>query len=242
MMIEPLLRMFAASRAVYALDTLGNGDSSPPREHAPDLSVFVMAHLEAIDALGLREFDLYGSHTGGNIACEIALARPESVHHLVLDGMSLYAPDERDDMLRNYAPPVLLRDDGTHLAYLWNFVRDTFLFWPWYKRDADHVRAVGLPDVGTLHDKVVEVIKASRTFHLSYNAAIAYEKEARLPLVAVPTLLTCARADMLLPYLDAVAALMPRAKTLVTLGFQSAAAADETITLMTAFLDDRSVA
>lgn len=238
-MVEPYISRFATTRPVYALDTLGNGDSAPPPGEKPDLSVFVEGHLAAIDALGLGEIDLYGSHTGGNIACEIAIARPQQVRHLVLDGMSLYTREERADMLANYAPPVPLSTDGTHLSYLWHFVRDTFLFWPWYKRDAAHVRAVGLPSLDALHDKVVEVIKATRTFHLSYNAAIAFEKEERLPLVRVPTLLACAKTDMLLPYLDPVSALMPGAVKCITPGLATEAASVETIGRMNAFLDDK---
>lgn len=238
-MLEPLIARFAETRHVIALDTLGNGDSSPPAGAEPSLADFVEAHLAAIDALGLDDYDVYGSHTGGNIACEIAIARTGQVRHLILDGMSLYSAEERADMLAHYTPPVPLRDDGTHLSAVWNFVRDTYLFWPWYKRSAAHVRGVGVPPTGALHDKVVEVIKALRTFHLSYNAAIAYEKEERLPLVGVPTLLACARGDMLLPYMKQVAALMPAAVTLVTPGMGDEDAAAATVAAMSDFLDDR---
>jgi hypothetical protein len=77
------------------------------------------------------------------------------------------------------------------------------------------VRGVGLPSAEALHDKFVEVAKAARSYHLSYRAAITYRKEDRLKLVRVPTLLCCARPDMLLAYFDQVAALMPEAQRLV---------------------------
>jgi len=215
-MLEPLIVALAAKRRVLALDTLGNGDSSPPREKDPDLSCFVRGHLRALDALGLERFDLYGSHTGANIACEIAIEHPGRVRRLVLDGVSLYAPQERAEMLERYALPVKIDPLGTQIHFLWSFVRDTYLFWPWYKSDADHARRVGLPSADELHDKAVEVMKAARTYHLSYRAAIAYDKEARLPLVRVPTLLACARNDMLLEYFERVKALMPLAESAVT--------------------------
>ncbi|WP_442596703.1 alpha/beta fold hydrolase [Parapusillimonas sp. JC17] len=69
-----------------------------------------------------------------------------------------------------------------------------------------------MPDADALHDKVVEVLKAARSFHLPYRAALGHDKRARLPLVSVPTLLTCAADDMLYQYLDAVHALMPDAR------------------------------
>lgn len=237
-MLLPLIQRFGKSRRVYAPDTLGNGDSSPPLvDPKRDLSIFVDAHLRGLDALGIERFDLYGSHTGGNIACEIAIRAPSRVHRLIVDGISVYSDAERDDMLANYAPGVTIDQSGAHIHWIWNFVRDTYLFWPWYKRDTEHVRDVGLPSADVLHDKVVEVLKAARTYHLSYQAAIAYRKEERLPLVTTPTLLACARNDMLVVYFEAVARLLPHAEQLLTPGVLSEAAAQQTVAAMTAFLD-----
>ena len=215
-MLEPLQSLLAAGRRVIAPDTLGNGDSSPPREAKPDLAYFVRGHLQALDALGLRQFDLYGSHTGANIAIELAIAHPDRVRRLILDGVSLYAPEERAEMLERYALPVKIDHQGSQVHFLWNFVRDAFLFWPWYKADAAHARKVGLPSADDLHDKAVEVLKAARTYHLSYRAAIGYAKEKRLPLVKAPTLLSCSRSDMLMEYFERVCALLPSAQTAVT--------------------------
>ena len=238
LMLAPLIRRFGETRYVYAPDTLGNGDSSPPpRDPNRDITLFVDAHLRALDALGLERFDLYGSHTGANIACEIAIREPERASRLIVDGISVYTDAERDDMLANYAPGVTIDQSGAHVDWIWNFVRDTFLFWPWYRRDAAHVRDVGLPPADVLHDKVVEVLKAARTYHLSYQAALAYPKEKRLPLVTTPTLLACARNDMLVVYFDAVAALLHHAERLLTAGSLSDDAAEETVAAMTAFLD-----
>src|SRR5690606_6044970 len=129
---------------------------------------------------------------------ELALQNPDRVSRLILDGMSLYSDEQRADLLQRYAPPVQLDLNGGQLNYIWHFVRDAFLFWPWYRRDAAHVRGVGLPSAEMLHEKVVEVLKATTTFHLAYNAAIAYDKAPRLPLLTVPTLLACTRDDMLM--------------------------------------------
>ncbi|HYX66580.1 MAG TPA: alpha/beta hydrolase [Burkholderiales bacterium] len=215
-MLEPLVAALAAKRRVVAADTLGNGDSAPPRRPNPDLAYFVGGHLQALDALGLERFDLYGSHTGANIAIELAIAYPTRVRRLILDGVSLYTPEERAEMLERYALPVKLDHQGSQIHFLWNFVRDAYLFWPWYKPDAPHARRVGLPSADELHDKAVEVFKAARTYHLSYRAAIAYGKEVRLPLVKVPTLLACARTDMLLQYFERVKELLPSARTVLT--------------------------
>jgi pimeloyl-ACP methyl ester carboxylesterase len=235
-MLEPLMRALAESRHVVATDTLGNGDSSAPAGEAPAISYFAEAHLQALDVLGIRRFDLYGSHTGANIAVEIAIARPDRVRRLVLDGISLYTSEERADMLANYAPGVKIDQNGSQFNWIWHFVRDVSLFWPWYRRDAAHRRAAGLPSADELHDKVVEVLKATRTYHIPYLAAIGYDKEPRLPLVKVPTLLACASSDMFMEYFERVRRLMPDATAVVTPGTGSTDALATTANLFHEFL------
>jgi pimeloyl-ACP methyl ester carboxylesterase len=234
---EPMMRVLAKSRWVIATDTLGNGDSSAPVGVAPAIAYFADAHLRALDALGIRRFDLYGSHTGANIACEIAIAHPERVNRLILDGVSLYSDEERADMLAHYAPDVVIDQNGTQFQSIWHFVRDVYLFWPWYRRDAAHRRNLGLPSADELHDKVVEVLKAARTYPIAYRAAIGYDKALRLPLVAVPTLLACAASDMFMEYFDQVRHLMPSATPLVTQGSANPQALAATLRQFEQFLD-----
>ena len=235
--LEPLLRVLGRERHVIAPDTLGNGDSVAPAHDRVDMAYFAGAHMRALDALGVGAFDLYGTHTGGNIAIEIAIARPDQVGSMILDGVSLYGEAEQADLLANYVPDVTIDLNGSQFNLLWHFVRDVYLFWPWYKRDAAHRRTGGLPDADTLHDKAVEVLKAARTFHLSYRAALAYRKEERLPLVKVPTLIACAKSDMLFEYFEGVRALLPSARFAETEGIASAQAALDTARTFQAFLD-----
>ncbi len=237
-MLEPLIGALASGRRVVATDTLGNGDSAAPEGAAPEIGTFAEAHRRAIDALGIDRFDLYGSHTGANLAVEIAIAHPGRVRRLILDGVSLYDAAERADMLAHYAPGVTLDQNGTQLQWIWNFVRDAYLFWPWYRRDAGNRRPIGLPSAAALHDKVLEVLKAATTYHLPYRAAIAYDKAPRLGRVAVPTLLACAREDMFMAYFERVRALMPAARPALTPGTATPAALAETASLFAAFLDE----
>jgi pimeloyl-ACP methyl ester carboxylesterase len=234
--LEPLLRALGSKRYVVAPDTLGNGDSSAPVSDQVDIAYFADAHLRALAARGIERFDLYGTHTGANIACEMAIARPERVRSLIVDGIALYTAQEQAQMLENYVPAVTIDSNGSQFNLIWHFVRDAYLFWPWYRKDAEHRRPTGLPAADDLHDKAVEVLKAARTFHISYRAALAYRKEQRLPLVRVPTLVACATSDMLFEYLDRIRALLPLAQTAAHAGLGSTDAVLETTALFERFL------
>jgi pimeloyl-ACP methyl ester carboxylesterase len=242
-LLEPMIAAFGRQRRVVATDTLGNGDSAAPRPGAqPEIGYFADAHLRALDSLGLAQFDLYGAHTGANIACEIAISHPTRVRRLILDGISLYTAAERADMLEHYAPGVPIDLNGSQLNWIWHFVRDAYLFWPWYRRGVANRRTLGLPSADELHDKVVEVLKAARSYHIPYRAAIGYDKAPRLPLVRVPTLLACARTDMFLEYFAEVQRLMPAAEPLLTPGVGSAEALATTVELFEAFLTRSGIA
>ena len=236
--LEPLIQVLAQGRQVIALDTLGNGDSCAPSQEAPDLAYFAQAHLRAITAMGIAQFDAWGAHTGANIACELAIENSERVRSLIVDGIGLYSPQEQAELLQHYLPSVLIDQQGSQFHLLWNFVRDAYLFWPWYQKDSQHRRAIGLPQAAELHDKAVEVFKAARTFHLSYKAALSYPKEQRLPLIKVPTLLTCSRHDMLHVYFEKVAALVKPTRAQSTAGLATPEALQETAALFEHFLKD----
>jgi pimeloyl-ACP methyl ester carboxylesterase len=235
--LEPLMAAFGRTRRVWAPDTLGNGDSSPPREAQPTIETLAAGAIEALDGLGLDQVDLYGSHTGASIAATIALMQPKRVRRLVLDGVGLYAPEEQAEILAGYLPDVPVDHQGLHVLWAWQFCRDTYLFWPWFRHDKAGVRDVGLPSPEALHAKFVEVVKAYGSFRASYRAAFMFDKRARLPLLSVPTLAACARNDMLFGYLDELARLIPGARRQEIPGVASPEAAAETARLIGAFLD-----
>ena len=236
--LQPLMSRLGRYRRVIALDTLGNGDSCPPAQGKTlDIDYFANAHLRALDALGVDTFDAYGSHTGGNIAAELAINYPERIGSIILDGIAVYKESEQAEMLRTYAPEVKVDHNGSQLNWAWHFVRDNYLFWPWFKHEAGHRRNIGLPSPEILHEKVVEVLKSIQTYHNSYRAAFEYDKRARLPLINIPTLVSCAEDDMLFEYMDAVVELMPNAKKQVTPGISTPEKSEKTVSLFLEFLN-----
>ena len=81
---------FSQRFRVLALDTRGHGKS--PRGEAPfTIRQFARDLLAFLDARGIERAHLLGFSDGGNIALVLALAHPERVGKLVLNGANLNA-------------------------------------------------------------------------------------------------------------------------------------------------------
>lgn len=196
---------------MLALDTLGNGESDKPPWERAEIADYVPVILRVLDDLGEQEFDLYGSHTGAHIALEVALAAPGRVGRLVIDGMAMFEPDYVTWLLDNYTPALTPRDDGTHLIWAWNFVRDQTLFWPWFDRTPGGIRRVEPMPPDVLHRWYVEVLKSGQTYPIGYRAAFRHRARERLGQLRVPALMIADADDMLLAATLAAATLAPDA-------------------------------
>lgn len=82
------MEAFSRFRTVYALDTRGHGRS--PRGSAPfTIAQFAGDLLAFMDRQAMDRADILGFSDGGNIALTFALAHPERVGRLILNGANL---------------------------------------------------------------------------------------------------------------------------------------------------------
>jgi pimeloyl-ACP methyl ester carboxylesterase len=174
----------------YRITTFDNravGRSDAP-EGPYSIAGFAGDTIALLDALGLERVHLVGSSMGGAIAQEVALARPERVRSLVLNG-------------------TWCRGD--------RFLHEIFRSWMWTARKSDGIRdflvAVNLwcfaPRVwndGTM-DGWLDAAEASPSqqsvdaFCRSADALIHHDSADRIGAVTAPTLVTVGELDLVLP-------------------------------------------
>jgi pimeloyl-ACP methyl ester carboxylesterase len=194
----PLMEALAARRPgarLIAPDTLGNGDSAAPAPQTPDVPYFADALARLLDAMGVTQIDLYGSHTGARVATEFAAAYPARVRRLVLDGIVDYPDELKKQILANYAPDIRPDDYGRQLIWAFNFTRDQNLYSPYFMRNAENRLNVSMASAEELHLRTVDILKALRTYHKPYLAAFRYVARDRIPLVKAPTLMITVPTD-----------------------------------------------
>jgi len=209
-MLNRLAAALGKTRRVIALDTMGQGDSSPPPRDEVDMAYFADAGARALDALGgFDRVDLFGTHTGARIATEFAIHNPERTRKVILDGMSAAVTAQSRDYAATLDKRHLVDQVGTQFFNAWTSLRDAYLFYPGTVRDAEHRRPTGLPPLHRLNDHVVEILKGFRTSHHAYIAAVTYPSPERLPLLRAPTLAVCAPNDVPYRHLEGVLELLP---------------------------------
>jgi pimeloyl-ACP methyl ester carboxylesterase len=190
--LVPLMQALHAAGSeadLIAIDTLGNGDSAPPAPEVPDIAYFADAVRRTMDALGIEEADLYGSHTGARIACELAATCPDRVGRVVFQGISDFDPATRARRLEAYAPAMEPDDYGRQFVWAFNFVRDQSLHAPYFERDPAHrLMNRAVPEAAALHAAALDVLKNVDSYHKPYRAAFAYPTATRIALVTAPAL------------------------------------------------------
>jgi pimeloyl-ACP methyl ester carboxylesterase len=202
----------SAGRRVIAPDTAGNGDSDRLPLDAPTICDLAAVLPGFLDALGLDHVDVYGSHTGAAIAAELAMLVPGRIGRVVLDGVQVLSQEAREDVMAHYAFPFIADLDGAYLMRAFQFCRDQYIFYPWYKRSRQAQRSGGLPEAKDLHDWLVEVLKAHETYHLNYRAAFQWEPDKRLPLLKKPVLVIANENDPLAEDSVLAAAMLPNGR------------------------------
>jgi len=185
--LKPLLSVLDdGKRRLIAPDTMGNGDSAPLEKNPADIPDFSEALGRVLDSLGVDEIDLYGVRTGAMIATEFALQQPDRVKRLILDELIVPGPAKVTGSTGDPCPPP--DAIGSPLDWAFHVMKDHWIFYPWWQRDAAHRNPWNLPDPMELHEETVAILKAVRTFGNSYQAAQKWDRDARLPHLKVKTM------------------------------------------------------
>jgi pimeloyl-ACP methyl ester carboxylesterase len=201
--VRPLLEQLVADHTVFAFDHPGYGDSDPlPKRHVR-ISDAADALEATLVALNIPRCPVYGTHTGGAVALELARRHPARVCAVIVDGPTVFRPQEAKFFVSGeYLPPFKVEDDGSHLISSWVKTRDTAIWFPWSRRGAANRRPLPFPSVENLHESHVERLRAGDGYRGVYRAAFEFDARAAINALNTPiTFMACAD-DLLFTHLE----------------------------------------
>ena len=174
-----VLPILGESYWAVAMDTVGFGDSYKPKEQG-SIEQYARGVIRFMDAMSIDCASLVGHHTGGVIAIEVAATCAERVDKLVLSSTPYVDEEDREE--RKTRPPVdavTFKDDGSHLAALW---QKRMAFYP-----------MNRPDL--LRRFVIDALKVGERLEEGHLAVGAYRMEEKVPLIKAPTLVLVGAKD-----------------------------------------------
>jgi pimeloyl-ACP methyl ester carboxylesterase len=202
-----LIDAVAADREVILFDNVGVGGTSGITPGTVD--EMARDAVQFLDALSLREVDLFGFSLGGFIAQEIALTRPGVVRRLILAGTG---PKGAPGM-REWSPDVVksvVVDDIGPEGYVYVFYAHT-----------DSSRAAGQASLGRIFQRQAgrDEGPSLGSKNAQYEAVLAWgvpdwAAVGRLRDISQPTLILQGDADIMIPTAAShtMAGLIPNAK------------------------------
>lgn len=186
---------------LIALDTPGFGASFRPAGW-PSMAKYAGWTVAALDKLKVKQFHLFGHHTGSSLAAEIATRHPKRVRSVMMLGPVPMTKQEREAFRGHYDKPIAPRADGTHLLDNWNYCAK-------FNPNAD---------LAVVHDEVASMIRNWRARPQAYRAVSFHDSMALVKKLKCPLLFMTTPEDFFYPRFAEVCALRPDAKVSIVGG------------------------
>lgn len=182
----------ALGYAAWALDLLGYGQSDTPQAEGWSQVRHGNALAAALRGAGLKDVTLMGGHMGGEVALECAVAAPDLVSRLVLDGIATdWTPAFRQELIAKigYAPPDY---DEAGAPLMWAWEKTLWLWKAWVP--GLQVNAQSAP---VLHQAMSDLMASGLQPGPMAVAFGAHPSRERLALIRQPVLALTAGSDTL---------------------------------------------
>jgi len=204
-MFEPVMARLEKYYRMISPDFPGYGTSFLP-DDVPDISYYADVLLEALDNLGVKKFHVFGHHTGGGIALDMAVRFPERILTLGIIGPIYATPEERVELREittEMSKQLIPKEDGSHLLVGWKML-ETY-------------GAAQLPV--ELHQReAMDHLTAWKACNQAFKVIVDQDFAGLFDKVKTPLLIMCSHDDVLWQYFPKAQAARPDAEAAVVNG------------------------
>ena len=194
----------SAGRRVIVPDRLGFGCSDHPPPGGLSLGEYADATLEALDQIGVEEFDVAGVHTGSCESIDLAVRFPDRVRRIAVVTVPVFSAEEIPQYKDNYLHEPKPDRDGSHLDWYWRWWRDGG-----FGGGAERSRAWS-PDL--LHEFLMDHLGAQPDPWTTYHAVFDHPTGELVSKVRQPFLVIDVHDDLTTQTARAIPLLPPQAQ------------------------------
>ncbi len=205
-MLEKFGEMLSNHFNVIIPDLPGYGFSESIPQKVTSMNDVVPYLRDFMKAIYVKKPHIYGTATGAQLGVALALAHPHEIKNLFLDNPAHFSEAEYQQISYNYFIDLTPKEDGTHLIKLWNHVRDSMMYFPWYDHSPKNQFSTVEPSVTIIADTVKEYLVAGIRYDELYRAAFLHERVEKIQQLSVPTVIFKWKASVLLKYIDSLLA------------------------------------
>jgi pimeloyl-ACP methyl ester carboxylesterase len=215
---EPIVLLHASPRSGKMLENFGKMLSEHFKVIIPDLPGYgfseaipervetlydVVPYLKAFfTKLNFKNPIIYGTATGAQLGIAYAITYPLEVKKLFLDNPAHFSEEEYQQISEKYFVDLTPKQDGSHLQNLWNHVRESMMYFPWYDHSPENQFSYTEPSPLIIADTVKEYLVAGVRFDELYKAAFLHEKVEKIQHLKIPTVIFKWKTSILLKYID----------------------------------------
>jgi pimeloyl-ACP methyl ester carboxylesterase len=162
------------------------------------------ADIEALlDALGVPQASLYGEGEGAALAILLAHRNPKRFTGVVAHDLRMALPSDAQQAM-NVLQKFIPAWDGSHLAWLWAFLREENCFSPWWTKSLATRLDADMPSPEELQSRAIQFLadgrlapsalgaaagRQGRAYHRGIAAALSFDVRKALNGLSVPTLI-----------------------------------------------------
>jgi pimeloyl-ACP methyl ester carboxylesterase len=203
-MMEPLMQLLADRFTVIAPDTPGYGESAQPAQQLElmgDYTFFIEALRTQFNE---EKIYLYGSASGAQLAIAYSLLYPSNITELFLDNAAHFEDELCNEILQNYFIDITPKSDNSHIEHLYQHVKASCLFFPWYDQIEKNRIAQELPPESVIDIIVWDYLLAGPNYSHAYRAAFLHERASKVQALKVPVIIFRWKGSPILKHIDAL--------------------------------------
>ena len=201
-MLEKFGDMLSNHFNVVIPDLPGYGYSESIPQEVKSMNDVIPYLKEFISAIHLTKPHIYGTATGAQLGIAFALKYPNELKNLYLDNPAHFSEEEYQRISKHYFINITPQADGSHLQNLWNHVRESMMYFPWYDHSPESQFSNIEPSPSDINNLVKEYLVAGVRYNELYQAAFLHERAEKIQCLKVPTVIFKWQASILLKYIN----------------------------------------